>query len=640
MIENKLGNEKLLMDICEVNLLQDKALKVVEEWMDSYGYKIVDKKQENTYLDMIVEDLQYYDEEDKMIDNTLDYWCKFFIEEINSKDAEEFVLVEWKEEDVKPMQQYLDRYKKEVIKEFNNEELLRRICDSFEFELTINEDGSVTQIDEHANVLNDSSITMALMEWLGTLDESCWSEEIEYIRYLEKEYDKDCESAFTVTNEEIKEEVEEVVKEVRTKLDLGESMVDAIKGEDFYSNVKWEMIDNYFYELIAKEFSSNVECLLDFLGNEDFCNCSDQTYDFIKCVIDCKLEYHGYVFDDYEVRFVPKKTMKMASDLLNENGTYYSWNEDENKSLKVELDNGDFLTVEIGDEYEYMVSYNNSTCSHFGNNETFIEYINNAIENTTNYEEEDFEVNNTIQVKYDVKLEVIESDGETYKIKPSVPLFMVAEDRIQDVERLIFIKEGDKYLLQCAINKYTIAKENIKYFVGIDSAELYEVCDNLCDSYIKVPNSYVKIEGKYYEVNSLVDFIKLNIIEDVYMNQIEHRFNFKGANLLNGIMEYYGDDYTLYETQKEVNDCLMFCDNNVELFEEVCDKVVNYDFSSFKEGSLLIGEYVEDIAREYLESALITNLDSQNIFEYINHEEYFKDNVDYETIQGYIVVEL
>ena len=94
------------------NLIEDKALNAVLEWMNSYSYSLIIKTRNGNYLNLKVKDLQLpEDDEDYITENTLDYWCKYFIEEIYNKEVEEEIREEWIKKDVEPMELYLSRDK-------------------------------------------------------------------------------------------------------------------------------------------------------------------------------------------------------------------------------------------------------------------------------------------------------------------------------------------------------------------------------------------------------------------------------------------------------------------------------------------------------------------------------------------------
>lgn len=94
------------------NLMEDCALNTVLNWMDSYSYSLITKTRNGNYLNLKVKDLQLpEDDKDYITKNTLDYWCKYFIEEIYNKKVEDKVREKWIKEDVMPMELYLNRDK-------------------------------------------------------------------------------------------------------------------------------------------------------------------------------------------------------------------------------------------------------------------------------------------------------------------------------------------------------------------------------------------------------------------------------------------------------------------------------------------------------------------------------------------------
>ena len=102
-------NDKKDLKLIE-DLIEDKALNTVLNWMDDYSYHLISKTRDGNNLILKVEDLELNpDDEDCITKHTLDYWCKYFIEEIENKDADEEVRQEWMEEDVEPMKLYLSR---------------------------------------------------------------------------------------------------------------------------------------------------------------------------------------------------------------------------------------------------------------------------------------------------------------------------------------------------------------------------------------------------------------------------------------------------------------------------------------------------------------------------------------------------
>lgn len=84
--------------------------------------------------------------------------------------------------------------KKQLIKEFNNEELLKEICESYDCELEI-KDNKIICKTEDGEVFTYNNLEEALIDWLDTLTESemcyieaksgiTWLPEIDYIKEI------------------------------------------------------------------------------------------------------------------------------------------------------------------------------------------------------------------------------------------------------------------------------------------------------------------------------------------------------------------------------------------------------------------------------------------------------------------------
>lgn len=208
-----------------------------------------------------------------------------------------------------------------------------------------------------------------------------------------------------------------------------------------------------------------------------------------------------------------------------------------------------------------------------------------------------------LEIKYDINLD-LEIKDDIFIITSSFPIPVLLEnEKLEYVNQFHFLKREHEYVLNSfeTINHYQMNARSIVSFLNMNSSEFLGTCYELCKNYMK---SYIMGNGKIYKIENIVDFLKIDDLDEVAIADIEYNFDLKEKDMLNRLMSnFYGGSFK-------------------EVLEEIKDEVIFDKEMAF-------------VAREYAKKVLGLN-DTQ--LEYMDYLNYFKNEVSYEVIDDYIVV--
>ena len=208
-----------------------------------------------------------------------------------------------------------------------------------------------------------------------------------------------------------------------------------------------------------------------------------------------------------------------------------------------------------------------------------------------------------LEIKYDINLD-LEVKEDIFIITSSFPIPVLLEnEKLEYVKQFHFLKREHEYVLNSfeTINHYQMNARSIVSFLNMNSSEFIGTCYELCQNYMK---SYIKANNKFYKIDNIVDFLKIDDLDEVAIADIEYNFDLKEKDILNRLMSNF------YR-------CIF-----KEVLEEVKDKVI-------------FDKEMVFVAREYAKRVL--ELDSTQL-KYMDYLNYFKNEVSYEIIDDYIVV--
>lgn len=207
------------------------------------------------------------------------------------------------------------------------------------------------------------------------------------------------------------------------------------------------------------------------------------------------------------------------------------------------------------------------------------------------------------EMKYNIDLN-LEFKDDVYIITSKFPLALMINNRILEcANEFHFTKLEDEYVLKLVktINDDIVYSRHIISFLNIDTTEFFRVCSELCESYV---TSYIKVDNKFYEIKSIVDFLKINDLDEVAVSKMDYNFEIEEKKLLHDIMSHCHES-NFKEVLKNLNDKIIF---NKEIIA---------------------------VARIYAKKVLRLNDTQLKYMDYLN---YFESEVFFKIIDGYVVV--
>lgn len=673
------------------------ALQFVKDWLRDYGYEILDMEQNGIHIKLRVEDTQVDEfDEDRFRIESLAFWCKYFLEEIECKNDDYF------DKDKEALEKYLnlllnveldlldkedkikctcDHCDKEIelLNEYDLQEcplcgeytlppcedkiVITQICpvfqvneidDGYDFLLSFGYNNG-SEIDDY---LIDNSQSTHFIAWFIKKENNVFSFDdtsqlvISYHGENSEHYPFTDEQIAKIKNEisyyikdrnlgEIKNN-EEVVR-MSKQLNVSGIAIGFIKNERFYDEVKWEEFDSSVYKRITDKITEDLNVFVAIMDCHRgiIKELSHETLAFIRQCVNAELHLSGYYFDSDLGMFKECKTVSHLSKLLLENNVLFSirsieeldlLNEEEfskeyaDVSYNKEITRGeDILISRNGRAYIVGIGITVDT------DEELIDYIKSNMKN-----EEVVNMKNNLNLVYD------KMDDEKYHVIKCESGIMF-KGSIFDMELTLQADElhckrdldNDVNIDFVKSGKEVLSIDIVLDWLGVEKDTLFKSLEELVPKK-EIPTNYIEINNEYYEINDLKDFLELkdelsDDELDVDISNISYKVN---DNLVSEAMRSY-KGYCIDEAIEEVETSIEFCDNNLDLFKDICS---DYDMTSINSDDLWIafGD-IDDVAREYIEDRY--DFDS-DLRDYINFYEMFQMEVTYKEYHGCVVVEI
>lgn len=344
---------------------------------------------------------------------------------------------------------------------------------------------------------------------------------------------------------------------IKSDLDYIEEL---IEEKAFNTVLNW--MDSYAFQLISKTKNNNsIEMVVKDL----------QAIDDEHSLIEKSLDYWcNYFIEEIYKKSVPEELRKEW--ILNDANPMKDYL-DRSKSLKSD---SNYLDIDNNDNLE------SKKISNFVNSTKF-------------------------EIKYQLELS-LKLENEGCKIYSDFPIIVLLEDnKLEALSSFLFIK--NKYsqsfeLIYCEnINDERIYAKDIRAFINMLFEEFYKSCVELCENSI---DSYIKFDNKIYEINNIIDFLKLDDLKDVEVCNIN--FNFDIDSKENMLLRKYINQYSNSK------------------FGEV--------LSAIKK-EVIFDKDIEVVAKKYAKYVL--NLTDTQLI-YMDYRGYFRNEVSYYKIDDYIVV--
>ena len=212
---------------------------------------------------------------------------------------------------------------------------------------------------------------------------------------------------------------------------------------------------------------------------------------------------------------------------------------------------------------------------------------------------------NELKIKYDIDLKLNICNG-IYIVESTTPLMVSLKNGIVKCVNGFRFTKNNKGEFEIAsiqtLENEMLIPESVDTIIGIGNLEklVYE-CSKICQ---ENDFSFIKVKDKCYKINSIIDFLKMNYLEEVNIDDMDYNFTFKEQDLLYNIM-----------------------DNSSSVkFREILT-ALRY--------KMIISEDEAFVAKAYLRRVL--GLTGKEL-KYMDYIEYFKNEVSHEIIDGYTVV--